>query len=630
MRNVCAACGEVNEPGTAICVRCGAPLGDAAAPRLTQTATLERPDADHAAPEDMAPDPPVEPGGLDGLAPEPAPHTATPGPQAAPAPVPQAAPEELSPLPPGALLGGRFVVEALAQHSARLNIYRARARGRQRCPTCGGLAPDGAQTCPRCGGALTGQAPAEAYLVAEALDPAIVAPDPAVVARPLSHPHLLPVLETFDYTPFPPERHYSVVETRPGLPLSRLTLPQPIERVLGWGAQIADALGYLHQQGLISPGATSGNLLIDGEDATLANLQRARPAPEDPDARAAAVAADVTQLARTLQEALMAGSAPVAGSGRLTPAPAPSAVEHAFTRALRPAPDQPPITAEAWAALLTAAREPFTKPATGIRLRSGRLSNVGRRRPLNEDSLAIVECEMARESVSLGLGIYLVADGMGGHAGGEVASALASAAVIRRLTADFIAPLLAPGAAEPSADETRAALSAAVQDANRRIHEERAGRKSDMGTTLVLAIVIGPRIFVGNVGDSRAYLLRPGSGEDGLQQLTVDHSLVQRLVSMGQITDEQARSHPYRNMIYKSLGEHATVEMDTFVERAPPGSRLLLCSDGLSGLVPDAQLRDLLAAHEDPQAACAALVAAANAAGGTDNITAVAVYIETG
>lgn len=629
MRNVCAACGEVNDSGAAFCARCSAPLGDDAAPRVAQTATLERPEGDLAAEADTERDAPVGLDAQDGATPAPAPLP-PPRPATTPTQAPPAAPEELSPLPSGALLGGRFVVEALAQHSPRLNIYRARARGQQRCPTCGGLAPDTAQTCPRCGAELTGQAPAEAYLVAEALDPAIVAPDAAVAPIPLSHPHLLPVLETFHYTPFPPERHYSVVEARPGLPLSRLTLPQPIDRVLGWGMQIAYALSYLHQQGLISPGATSSNLLIEGEDATLANLQRAHAAPADPAQRSRAVAADVTQLARTLQEALMAGSAPVAGSGRLTPATASSAVEDAFTRALRPAPDQPPITPDEWAELLKAAREPFTKPATGIRLRSGRLSNVGRRRPLNEDSLATLECELARESVSVGLGVYLVADGMGGHAGGEVASALASAVVIQRLTSDFIAPLLAPGAAEPTADETRAALAEAVQVANRRIHEERAGRKSDMGTTLVLAIVIGPRIFVGNVGDSRAYLLRPGSGDDGLQQLTVDHSLVQRLVSMGQITDEQARSHPYRNMIYKSLGEHPTVEMDTFVERAPPGSRLLLCSDGLSGLVPDTQVRDLLAAHDDPQAACAALVGAANAAGGTDNITAVAVYIETG
>jgi protein phosphatase len=113
-----------------------------------------------------------------------------------------------------------------------------------------------------------------------------------------------------------------------------------------------------------------------------------------------------------------------------------------------------------------------------------------------------------------------------------------------------------------------------------------------------------------------------------LRQVSLDHSLVQRLVTMGQITPEEAKYHPYRNMIYKSLGEKAQVEIDVFVEPVVPGLRLLLCSDGLSGMVPDPQIAEILAAEADPQAACARLIAAANEGGGTDNITAVTVYIE--
>jgi protein phosphatase len=128
------------------------------------------------------------------------------------------------------------------------------------------------------------------------------------------------------------------------------------------------------------------------------------------------------------------------------------------------------------------------------------------------------------------------------------------------------------------------------------------------------------------VGDSRAYLLR--QEDQAIKQVTVDHSLVQRLVSTGQITEDEAKYHPYRNVVFRSLGERLNVEIDTFTERLRPGDRLLLCSDGLSNMVPDAEMARLLTAYPDPQDACTAHIAAANTAGGNDNITAVVIYIE--
>jgi PPM family protein phosphatase len=560
----------------------------------------------------------------------------------APAPVPagltpQDAPTEilpfdlsvLHPLPDGAILAGRYVVRGLIQHAPQLNLYRAQARNVQRCPHCGALAAPDAPVCARCQAALTGAAPLPAYVVAEARDRDALLRDPTVIERGLQHPNLMPLVDEFSYAPYGPARAYTVAETRQGVPLAQLPPPQPAAQVVGWGLQLTEALRYLHEQGVLSPGATPGNVLIQDNEAVLANLQQARPASPDPRERGREFAADVTALAGLLYATLTGHAAPAADQGPLLPDSAPPALETAFARALRPGPDSPPLTAEGWHDLLAQAREALHAPAPSLRIRSGRISDVGRHRPLNEDSLGVIECQVVQESVSAGVGVYAVADGMGGHAGGEVASALAIATVTDTLVRRFIAPQFNPSSVEPSNEQITGWLADAVQAANGRIHLERTQRGTDMGTTLVVALLTPQKLYIANVGDSRAYLWTPGGDSGGaLRQVSVDHSLVQRLVTMGQITPEEAKYHPYRNMIYKSLGERAQVETDLFVEAVVPGLRLLLCSDGLSGMVPDPQIAEILAAEADPQAACARLIAAANEAGGTDNITAITIYVE--
>ncbi len=559
-----------------------------------------------------------------------------------PAPVPagttpQDAPTEilpfdltvLHPLPDGAILDGRYVVRGLIQHAPTLNLYRTQTRGGQRCPNCGALAAPDARICARCQTALTGAAPLAAYVVAEAQNREALLPDPTVIERGLHHPNLMPLVDEFSYAPYGAARYYTVAEARQGVPLAQLTLPQPPNQVVEWGLQLTEALRYLHEQGVLSPGATTGNVLIQDNEAVLANLQQARPASPDPVERGREFAGDVTALAGLLYETLTGHYAAAVGRGPVLPDSAPPALETAFARALRPSADSPPLTAESWHGLLLQAREALHTPAPSLRIRSGRISDVGRHRPLNEDSLAVIECQVVQESVSAGLGVYAVADGMGGHAGGEVASALAIATVTDGLLRRFIAPQFSPNSADPSSEQITGWLTDSVQTANGRINLERNQRGTDMGTTLVVALVTAHKLYIANVGDSRAYLWTPaGEHPAALRQVSLDHSLVQRLVTMGQITPEEAKYHPYRNMIYKSLGEKAQVEIDVFVEPVVPGLRLLLCSDGLSGMVPDPQIAEILAAEADPQAACARLIAAANEGGGTDNITAVTVYIE--
>ncbi len=267
---------------------------------------------------------------------------------------------------------------------------------------------------------------------------------------------------------------------------------------------------------------------------------------------------------------------------------------------------------------------------------SGRRSDLGRQRELNEDSLVTLEWQDVRQSRGHAMALYAVADGMGGHAAGEVASAVTAMELAKAILQSVLAQdggsvpgttvdgalALAPGAGGSGARRDYGALlKEACLAANQAVFAEARRRHSDMGTTLVAALVVDQEVWIANIGDSRAYHF---SGE-GLRQVTTDHSLVMRLVAAGQITKEEARTHPQRNMIYRTVGERAEVEVDIFHLRLARGDGLLLCSDGLHGLVAEAGIQQVLLGGADPQAACDALVDLANEAGGHDNISAIVV-----
>src|SRR5271163_5224027 len=226
-------------------------------------------------------------------------------------------------------------------------------------------------------------------------------------------------------------------------------------------------------------------------------------------------------------------------------------------------------------------------------------TDTGRQRRANEDSL------LARAP------LYVVADGMGGAQAGEVASRIAIES-------------FQPGVTDATHPEL--ALAALAQAANARIHElsrvnaEHAG----MGTTLT-AVYVGEReVAIAHVGDSRAYCLRDGQ----LLRLTDDHSLVDELVRQGRLTPEEAIEHPQRSVITRALGPEGTVEVDTRSFRARDGDVYLLCSDGLTTMVGEQELAAVLLAHPRLSEAGEALIAAANHAGGRDNITVVLLRLE--
>ena len=234
-------------------------------------------------------------------------------------------------------------------------------------------------------------------------------------------------------------------------------------------------------------------------------------------------------------------------------------------------------------------------------LRTAAGSDVGRRRAINQDSAVTSPRLLA------------VADGMGGHAHGEVASSVAVSALL-----DLDARLRG---VDLSGVDLLAALHEAIDAAAARLtelgHQEPALRGT--GTTVVAFLVDGTRIGVLHIGDSRAYLLRDGE----LQQLTRDHTLVQSLVDEGRISAEEAAVHPRRSWLVKTLQESSTPEPDLFPIEARAGDRYLICSDGVTAVLDDHAIHDVLSGVADPEGAVARLIELGNAGGGPDNITCV-------
>lgn len=234
-------------------------------------------------------------------------------------------------------------------------------------------------------------------------------------------------------------------------------------------------------------------------------------------------------------------------------------------------------------------------------------TDTGRLRSQNQDAAQIAQNERT------GWPIFVVADGMGGHAAGEVAARLAVQALIE-VTAD------PDGPADP--DER---LVAAIQEAARRIQAAIAenAAQSGMGTTCLVALLAGPRLHLGHIGDSRAYHYR----DQHLEQLTSDHSWVNEQVRAGLLDPAEAARHPMRHVITRALGP-APTEPDLIHRDLQPGDWLLLCTDGLTGLVDDQTIANELAVADHPEAAARRLVDLANQAGGPDNITVLLVRLE--
>ena len=517
------------------------------------------------------------------------------------------------PLPERAILNeGRCLIRSLQEASPLLNVYAAVSRrALVDCRQCGFTRNNfGDQYCLQCGASLAGIEPNyPAFVVKETPAPDAIAIERQLAEMELHHGGALLPIETFTEIILGTRRVY-VVLPEPS-PFTGETLPsQPeINDVVNWGVQLADALAFLHKNNISFGAAHLNHMSISGKAARWFNFTSAHI--QTPGTRTRKAYTDDVQVLMASLFVLLTGRV-YSPEIQLEPPGLQAVFRETFTGEIVSAPQ----LAERLRDVIAEIRRP-----NSYDLRVGRLTDVGHVRQLNEDSLLTLELGRVHRSVGVPIGLYVVADGMGGHSAGDVASGLAITALAQHAVATLL-PLEVDDATP--ALEIEGWLRDAINVANATVHEQRKLAGTNMGTTLVMAYVAGGQAHVAHVGDSRAYMMNDAR----IQQVTVDHSLVQRLVDTKQLTAEEARIHPQRNVIYKNLGDRPAVSPDIAHLDLQPGDRLLLCSDGLNSVVDDAQIHQIVMAAASPQDACRQLVDAANAAGGPDNITAIIVQME--
>ena len=591
----CPKCGYDNREGARFCQGCGAALTTQrlAAPAISRQPTKPLPPTPPLPPQDW--------GGLRG------------GGESDTRPLPEAS-VAFAPLPEGALLhDGRYVVVETRSFSERSNVYLVEDTTPVRlCPNCRAETSDPEERfCSSCGADLSGIEPLHLrYLMQESADEQAFAVEAQLLGMHLKHPGLLLPDAFFVEAPYGPPRRYLVeIEFPPSL-ATALSAPQELYHVLEWGVSLAQALDYLHRHHVRLHEAGLDHIAVEGKTARWTHLDGAHVFP--PAARSTTAdyfAQDVRGLAAALFY-LATGQ-----QQHTTGVSLPEPVATIFSQALT---TPPGLTASDFATALETALEKLRRPAS-ITLVVGHRTDVGQDRSLNEDSLLTLDITPVFRSVSAPVGLFVVADGMGGHEAGDAASQLA----VRTIAQSAVSKVLTPASAGEKLPDAREWLTAATQAANRAVYEQRRAAGTDMGTTLVMALFAGDTATIANVGDSRAYLL----DQDGITQISTDHSLVERLVATGHIAPEEALDHPHKNVIYRVIGDKTRVEADLFEQRLAPGEALLLCSDGLSGMMPDEQIWHVWRTSTSPQDACDRLVEAANQAGGEDNIAVVIVQI---
>jgi protein phosphatase len=582
---LCDACGKENRASARFCWNCAAPL-----PALRPSADDRRWLASTLTGDDLA-----------------RPQIGDTGPLRPP-PAPEApAQEEAHPMhDPNAaaarLFAGRYQLPADAAPGPLSAVDTTPWR---RCWACGSTANEAGESyCIDCGAALEQRSYRALLAADDQLAGAALVPSVADQAARALLPEVIDQIGEAGQT-------LTVIGES-----GRAPLAPPLDELaaLGVGAALARLLVTLHAQGL-----ALGRLAPADLESLAAGKTRLRDTPglrrlaadEPPAADLADLAELLEQLTATPRTTQRLSDDEAAAALDAAEMGLPTLLRQLRTGAIGSAAD----LAERLDAIVAERTRPLA-----LRQIVGAYTDVGIVRDHNEDSYLTLSLGLDNNSQRQGWGVYIVSDGMGGHAAGEVASGLAIRAAAERLISAYLALAIGPDSAYDEA-QARDLVRQAVLQGNAAIIAEGRAQGNDMGATMTMALVSGDRLVVGNVGDSRTYLCREGK----LRRISKDHSLVMRLVELGQIADEDIYTHPQRNAVLRSLGDKPDVEVDVFSERVRPGDALLLCSDGQWEMTRDAEMERLLAREADPQAIAEALVAAANQAGGEDNISAVLV-----
>lgn len=512
--------------------------------------------------------------------------------------------DQLPPLPPGTVLAGKYTLTECIERRRVENRYR--------------------------GWQLAGQG--VIIREREATEGALFTVLQARLAG-LSHPALVRPEAHFEQD----GRAYLVQEEVAGISLENRKGHTSEREAVGWGIQLCQVLSFLHSHGLLCPDLFPEGLVIDrngrlrlvgldgvrekGVKQEEAIVNDGYTAPEVYKNEEIDGRTDIFSLGATLYTLLTGKRLAVEGwmSAFEPPVFYPEKVvspglERVLRKALAPEPKDRYESAEALKADLLVLGKV-------VRLRSAWCTDRGLKRDHNEDSVLVMEGSQHTVAGTSAWGLYVVSDGMGGAESGEIASAIAVKTIAQRMEAAWAEDF--PSWTNERREEC---LCQAAEAANTEIvryareHPESAG----MGATVVIGALCGPQLTLAWVGDSRAYLWEQGK----LLRLSRDHSLVGRLVEIGQISEEEAHTHEHRHVLTRSLGSKETVAVDSLSRTLHRGSRLVFCSDGLTTHVEERVLADIISRHRGPQEAALELVVAVNARGGSDNTAVVVVFIE--
>jgi serine/threonine protein phosphatase PrpC/cbb3-type cytochrome oxidase subunit 3 len=516
-------------------------------------------------------------------------------------------------LPFGTILNkGLYEVDELLETSSSVNVYRVkRTQPLYLCSHCQSeLENDTSAFCRVCGAAFKVTPPTyPEYLMREAVDSPIFDTSEKLIDMNLKHASLLLPVEMFTDNASGSEKKYIVEPFHQKVLLSDKQPPLPLNLVLDIGIALAEGIAYLHNYGVVLNSLEPDMVVYQNDEAQWNCYGNVSLLSTEEEADYTAKSDKNTRSLSVLLEYLIVGDA----ESTSLPIPLPDEVNEVLHHYSN-------LNEDVSAANLARSLRQAKRMLGGhneVHYRLGAKSDVGRIRKINEDSMLLRDLSADFADSGLSVVIDVVADGVGGHTAGDVASQLTISAIDNNIKD------LLTNTRIMTIPDAREWISKSASSANEIVYQERTKAGNNMACTLVLAFFIGDLATILNVGDSRAYHLN----ERGIRQISIDHSLVERLVSIGEITREEARHHPRKSVIYRVIGDRLALDYDIFEQSFVPGEALLICSDGLSDMVEDATIWRIWRSTNSPQEAVDQLVAEANTAGGTDNITVTIVEI---